>query len=137
VATGNRRAVDDRSAPRPDQEANATRAEGPAQPIQPVDPTKDKRIVAALYGTAANPVDGAAWGSVLPCPGSVIRVSPGTNPPATTLAEIYDIPAPGYGPRGMDIDRKGVVWVPLSSGHMASFDRSKCKGPLNGPNATG
>ena len=23
----------------------------------------------------------------------------------------------------------------LSSGHLASFDRSKCKGPLNGPNA--
>jgi hypothetical protein len=37
----------------------------------------------------------------------------------------------------MDIDRKGVVWIPLSSGHLASFDRSKCKGPLNGPTATG
>ena len=44
---------------------------------------------------------------------------------------------PGYGPRGMDIDRNGVVWVPLASGHMASFDRRKCKGPLNGPTATG
>src|SRR5205085_3779152 len=32
---------------------------------------------------------------------------------------------------------KGVVWTPLGSGHMASFDRSKCKGPLNGPTATG
>ena len=42
---------------------------------------------------------------------------------------------PGYGPRGMDIDRDGVVWIPLSSGHMASFDRRKCKGPLNGPTA--
>jgi hypothetical protein len=37
----------------------------------------------------------------------------------------------------MDIDRNGVVWVPLASGHMCSFDRRKCKGPLNGPNATG
>jgi len=27
--------------------------------------------------------------------------------------------------------------VPLSSGHMASFDRRKCTGPLNGPTATG
>ena len=36
------------------------------------------------------------------------------------------------GPRGFDIDSKGVAWVPLSSGHMASFDRSKCK-VLNGP----
>ena len=29
----------------------------------------------------------------------------------------------------------GIVWVPLASGHMASFDRKKCKGPLNGPDA--
>jgi hypothetical protein len=37
----------------------------------------------------------------------------------------------------MDVDSKNVVWTVLSSGHLASFDRSKCKGPLNGPNATG
>jgi hypothetical protein len=37
----------------------------------------------------------------------------------------------------MDVDSKGVVWTVLSSGHLASFDRSKCKGPLNGPTATG
>ena len=37
----------------------------------------------------------------------------------------------------MDIDRNGVVWLPLASGHLASFDRRKCKGPLNGPTATG
>jgi hypothetical protein len=43
----------------------------------------------------------------------------------------------GYSPRGMDIDRDGVVWAALASGHLASFDRRKCKGPLNGPNATG
>ena len=40
-------------------------------------------------------------------------------------------------PRGLDIDRNGVVWTVVGSGHFASFDRSKCKGPLNGPNATG
>src|SRR5262249_20504580 len=34
-------------------------------------------------------------------------------------------------------DRDGVVWAPLASGHFASFDRRKCKGPLNGPTATG
>ena len=37
----------------------------------------------------------------------------------------------------MDIDRNGVAWVALGSGHLASFDRRKCKGPLNGPKATG
>jgi hypothetical protein len=35
----------------------------------------------------------------------------------------------------MDVDSKGVVWTVLSSGHYASFDRSMCKGPLNGPAA--
>jgi len=47
------------------------------------------------------------------------------------------VPMPGFGARGADIDRQGVVWVSLGSGHMGSFDRRKCKGPLNGPQATG
>ena len=59
------------------------------------------------------------------------------NPPETALAEIYSVPMPGFGARGADIDSKGVVWVSLGSGHMGSFDRRKCKGPLNGPKATG
>ena len=29
------------------------------------------------------------------------------------------------------------MWVSLGSGHLGSFDRRKCKGPLNGPTATG
>jgi hypothetical protein len=66
-----------------------------------------------------------------------VRLDPGPNPPATALAEVYNVPAPGFGPRGADIDSKGVVWVSLGSGHLGSFDRRKCKGPLNGPNATG
>ena len=105
------------------------------EPNQPVDPTKDKRIQAAFYGVGVNPNDGTIWGSVTAFPGYAIRLDPGTNPPHTALAEIYEPPMPGYGPRGMDIDRDGVVWIPLSSGHMASFDRRKCKGPLNGPTA--
>ncbi len=46
------------------------------------------------------------------------------------------MPLPGFGARGGDIDSKGVVWVSLASGHLGSFDRSKSKGPLNGPKAT-
>ena len=114
------------------------------EPNQPVDPTKDKRIVAGYYGIGVNPNDGSIWGSVLSFPGAVIRVDPGENPPATALTEYYEVPwnepkaaVNGYGPRGMDIDRNGVVWIPLASGHLASFDRRKCKGPLNGPTATG
>jgi hypothetical protein len=111
---------------------------------RPVDPTKDKRILAGLYGIGYDPNDGTIWGSVLAMPGGVVHVIPGDNPPATTLSEYYEVPfnepkaaVNGFGPRGMDIDRKGVVWIPLASGHLASFDRKKCKGPLNGPNATG
>ena len=97
----------------------------------------DTPIKAAFYGVAVHPNDGTVWGTVLGFPGYVIRLDPGSNPPATALTEVFEPPLPGYGPRGMDIDRSGVVWTPLSSGHMASFDRRKCKGPLNGPNATG
>jgi hypothetical protein len=114
------------------------------EPDQPVDPTKDKRINASFYGVAPSPVDGSIWGSVLGMPGSLVRLAPGSNPPATALSEIYNVPwnnpqapAQGFAPRGMDVDSNGVVWTVLSSGQYASFDRRKCKGPLNGPTATG
>ena len=108
------------------------------EPNQPIDPTKDRRVNVAFYGVAPSPVDGTIWGDSLGFPGYVVRLDPTKpNPSETALAEIYEVPAPGYGPRGMDIDSHNVVWVPLSSGHMASFDRSKCK-VLNGPTiATG
>jgi hypothetical protein len=49
---------------------------------------------------------------------------------------VYEPPFPGYGPRGGDIDRNGVFWSSLASGHLGKFDRSKCK-VHNGPTATG
>jgi hypothetical protein len=114
------------------------------EPDQPVDPAKDKRIMTGYYGIGFSPVDGSIWGSVLSFPGAVVRVNPGDNPPATALTEIYEVPwnepkaaVNGYGPRGGDIDRDGVFWASLASGHLASFDRRKCKGPLNGPTAAG
>ena len=107
------------------------------EPGKPADPNKDQRIAVNIYGIAVNPDDGSVWGSAINYPGAIVRFAPGANPPATALSEIYRIPFPGYSPRGMDIDRDGVVWAPLASGHLASFDRRKCKGPLNGPAATG
>jgi hypothetical protein len=113
------------------------------EPNQPVDPTKDKRIGGAFYSVAPAP-DGSIWGSMLGFPGAAIRLVPGSNPPETAIAEMYELPVNnpivaqrGFSPRGMDIDRNGVAWAALASGHLASFDRRKCKGPLNGPNATG
>ena len=104
---------------------------------QPADPTKDTRINSPFYAVMPNPADGSIWGATQGVPGAVVRLAPGSNPPETALAEIYRVPLPGFGTRGADIDSKGVVWVSLGSGHMGSFDRRKCKGPLNGPKATG
>jgi hypothetical protein len=127
-----------------DTNGNGKRDEGYVEPNQAVDPTKDKRIFAGLYGVSIDPNDGTIWGSVLSMPGGIVHVIPGDNPPATTLSEYYEVPfndprakVNGFGPRGSDTDRKGIVWIPLASGHMASFDRKLCKGPLNGPAATG
>ena len=107
------------------------------EPDQPVDPTKDKRVATGFYAVMPNPADGSIWGTYWTNSGAVVRVMPGPNPPETAITEIYNVPAPGFGPRGGDIDRNGVVWVSLASGHFGSFDRRKCKGPLNGPKATG
>jgi len=103
----------------------------------PLDATKDRRINAPFYAVMPSPVDGSVWGAVLGVPGAVVRLAPGAHPPETALAEIYNVPMPGFGARGADIDSKGVVWVSLGSGHMGSFDRRKCKAPLNGAKATG
>ena len=112
-------------------------------PTAPVDPKKDTQLGDALYMAAPAP-DGSVWGTVLGFPGAVVRVVPGDNPTETALAEKYEVPwgdskAPinGYSPRGMDVDRNGVAWGALGSGHLAGFDRRKCTAPLNGPMATG
>ena len=107
------------------------------EPDQPMDPARDRRVNSGFYAVMPSPVDGSIWGSTFSATGAVVRVVPGPNPPATALTEVFNVPAPGFGSRGADIDRNGVVWVSLASGHLGSFDRRKCKGPLNGPTATG
>jgi len=103
------------------------------EPGQPADPKLDQRLAVSFYAVMPNPADGSVWGSVaFRYPGAVVRYDPRTG-----LSEIYNVPAPGFGARGADIDRDGVVWVSLASGHLGEFDRRKCKGPLNGPTATG
>jgi hypothetical protein len=113
------------------------------EPNQPADPAKDRRLNVQYYGDSPAP-DGSVWGTVQGMPGGLGRFVPGAHPPETALFEYYEVPwnnpkAPvqGFATRGLDVDSKGVVWTVLSSGHLASFDRTKCKGPLNGPTATG
>jgi len=105
------------------------------EPGQPADPNKDMRVAGSgTYAVMPNPADGSIWYSwnIFAGRSGVIRFDPKTK-----LSEVYYVPMPGFGPRGGDIDSKGVVWVSLASGHLGSFDRSKCKAPLNGPTATG
>ncbi|MBI4885870.1 MAG: carboxypeptidase regulatory-like domain-containing protein [Acidobacteria bacterium] len=102
----------------------------------PADPAKDTRVMANLYAVAVSPADGAVWGTVVGYPGAIVRVTPGRNPTVDALSEIYQVPAPGFGPRGGDVDRDGVYWVSLASGHLGSFDRRNCN-VLRGPSATG
>jgi len=109
----------------------------------PVDPTKDKRLNAPFYGVSPAP-DGAVWGSSTGYPGAVVRPVPGPNPPSTPLAEHDELPLnaagvadKGFSPRGFDVDRSGVAWLALASGHLASLDRRKCKAPLRVPHPMG
>jgi hypothetical protein len=106
------------------------------EPNQPTDPAKDKRIIAGSgpYAVMPSPVDGSIWYTV-----GVFGGPPGflRYDPKSGLSEVYNVPMPAFGIRGGDIDKDGVVWGSASSGHLVSFDRRKCKGPLNGPNATG
>jgi hypothetical protein len=112
------------------------RRDAHTEPGQPMDAAKDTRITggSGTYAVMPNPADGSIWYTVgvFAGRGGVLRFDPGTQ-----LSEVFNVPPPGFGPRGGDIDRHGVVWVSLGSGHLGSFDRRKCKGPLNGPHATG
>lgn len=107
------------------------------EPNASADPVKDTRLNAPFYAVMPNPVDGSIWGSVLSVPGAVVPLAPGANPPETALAEIYNVPLPGFAARRADIDSKGVVWVSPGSGPLGSFNRRTCTGPLSGPKATG
>ena len=121
-----------------DTNGNGKRDEGYAGINEPVDPARDKRISPRFYAVMPNPADGSVWGSTsFEFPGRLVRLDPGSQPPETTIAEVYNIPLPGFASRGADIDRNGVIWSSLGSGHLGEFDRSKCEGPLNGPTATG
>ena len=115
------------------------------QAPEPPEPTLDRVVSGRGYGVAWSPLDGSAWYVVPGTPGQIVRIQIGANPPATCVTEVYEPPynnpkAPGMwasNPRGIDIDRNGIVWTALSdSNHLASFDRRKCK-VMRGPTATG
>ena len=109
---------------------------------QPTDPAKGKWVKAAFYGVMPSPKGDVIWGqsmgpgfSRIAQPSYLIRLIPGSDPTKTAVSEIFQPPEGAFGTRGVDVDLNGVAWTVLSSGHLASFDRSKCKSPLSGPDA--
>jgi hypothetical protein len=108
----------------------------------PADPAKDRRIMAAFYAVQPSPVDDSVWGQAMDVgftridqPGYILHLIPGADPTHTALTEVFLPPDGIYGSRGIDLTTDGIVWTAFSSGHMGSFDRSKCKSPQNGPAA--
>jgi hypothetical protein len=105
------------------------------EPGTPAQADKDMRIAGSgPYAVMPHPTDGSIWyaTNVFAGPPGFLRFDPKTK-----LSEFYAIPKEGIGIRGGDIDKDGVLWGSGSNGSLISFDRRKCKNPLNGPNATG
>jgi hypothetical protein len=117
----------------PDDEETLERAQGWSEVVvdSDGDGEPDTTITGFNYGIIPNPVDGSVW-----------TAQPGGDPsvdhayrgrlvrydPAADRHETYLPPRPGAGPRGVDVDSRGLIWAALGgSGHLASFDRSKCR----------
>jgi hypothetical protein len=86
------------------------------------------------YAVMPHPTDGSIWytsGTFGGRPG-FLRFDPKTK-----LSEFYELPKEAIGVRGGDIAADGVLYGSGSAGQLIAFDRRKCKGPLNGPKATG
>ena len=109
---------------------------------KPIEPGKDKWVKAGFYGIMPSVKGDVIWGQTMgpgftriAQPAYLVRIILGSDPTKTAVSEIFQSPPGTYGSRGVDLDSKGVAWTVLSSGQLASFDRSKCKEPLSGPNA--
>ena len=102
-----------------------------------IDRAVDREIKVGLFYSVIPHPDGSVWGAVPgPMPGKIVRIEP-----KTCVSEAYEPPfdpasgVVGYTPRGIDVDSNGVIWTALAgSGHLASFDRRKCR-ILSGPAA--
>ena len=109
------------------------RAQGWAEVVVDSDGDRkpDTPLAGFNYGVIPNPVDGSVWTAQ---PGGDPGGPPGYRgrlvrfDPASRMFEAFTPPRPGAGPRGVDVDSNGIVWAALGgSGHLARFDRSKCK----------
>jgi hypothetical protein len=105
----------------------------PARGAQPTAEQDGAPNPGGSYAVMPNPADNSVWLSHNVVPGALTRIDLKTK-----LTEVYEPPfmnpaakIEGYLPHGIDVDTTGVMWTGLNSGHLASFDRRKCKNPFN------
>ena len=79
------------------------------------------------YGIVVSPVDGTVWRAMYP--GGFAAPLPNLRgnridmfDPKTKTFKEYQIPLPGYGPRGIDATTDGKMWFATGSGHLGRFD---------------
>jgi hypothetical protein len=106
---------------------------GWTEPTEAVVAGRDHRINFGCYSIALNPKDGSLW-----CSGigrgdkRLLRLETGSNPPLSCKAEFYEPPLGHtpevFGSGGVEVDHNSVAWQNWrASGHLTSFDRSRCK----------
>jgi len=93
-----------------------------------IDPATGKSSMGGGYGIIVNPADGTIWRANYP---GIFGQAPLPDltgnyidrfDPKTRTYKRYQIPLPGYGPRGIDATSDGKLWFGTGSGHLGRFD---------------
>jgi streptogramin lyase len=93
-----------------------------------IDPATGKSSMGGGYGIIVNPKDGTVWRANYP---GIFGQAPLPQltgnyidkfDPKTRTYKRYQIPLPGYGPRGIDATTDGFLWFATGSGHLGRFD---------------
>ena len=93
-----------------------------------IDSTTGRSAMGGGYGIVVNPVDATIWRANYP---GIFGQAPLPEltgnyidkfDPKTKTYQRYEIPLPGYGPRGIDATTDGRLWFGTGSGHLGRFD---------------
>lgn len=93
-----------------------------------IDSKTGKSTMGGGYGLSVSPVDGTIWRANYP---GIFGQAPLPDltgnridmfDPKTNTYRQYQLPLPGYGPRGADHTTDGKVWFATGSGHLGRFD---------------